>query len=207
MILHFHDPTWSQEFQRLEAAYQQSLGTLVCRVEHVGSTAIEGIAAKPILDIDLVISDIKDFQAAKEGLEKIGYLHNGDQGIPGREVFKRLDGSVPHSKRARRWMMHHLYVCVEGSRELDRHIRFRDYLNTHATAKAEYELIKREIEARSKGDRKIYSEIKENEGICTAFVAIILKKAEQAAGENADHADSFGHIHPGVSQPGRWQKI
>jgi GrpB-like predicted nucleotidyltransferase (UPF0157 family) len=189
MILHLHNPTWSQEFQRLEEKFRLSLGTLVHRVEHVGSTAIEGIAAKPILDIDLVISTEKDFPAVKEGLGKIGYRHNGDQGIPGREAFKRLDESVPHSKWMIHWMTHHLYVCVAGSRELDRHIRFRDYLNTHATAKAEYESIKREIEARSNGDRKVYAEIKETEGICTAFVERILKKAD-------NHTERTSYLRP-----------
>ncbi len=178
MILQSHDPSWSQEFRWLEEAYQRSLGALVCRVEHVGSTAIEGIAAKPILDIDLVIASEEDFPAAKEGLERIGYHHNGDQGVPGREAFKQLDEGVPHSTKARRWMTHHLFVCVEGSRELDRHVTFRNYLNRHANAKAEYESLKREIESRSNGNRKVYATIKETEGSCTAFVEEILKKAE-----------------------------
>lgn len=160
------------------------LGRLLLRVEHVGSTAIEGIAAKPILDIDLVISKEVDFATIKVKLEEIGYRHNGDQGIPGREAFKRLDESVPFSKGRDRWMKHHLYVCMEGSEELDRHTRFRDYLNTHTPARTEYESIKRDIEARSSGDRKIYARIKETEGVCTAFVEKILKKAEQGSGGN-----------------------
>lgn len=152
------------------------LGVLLVRIEHVGSTAIKGIVAKPILDIDLVIADDADFPAVKTRLESLGYRHNGNQGVPEREVFKREDEGVPRGGFGRNWMQHHLYVCTIDSRELQRHVTFRDYLNRHSQARLQYEAIKVEIASRSNGDRKLYAKIKAEEGACTDFVESILKK-------------------------------
>jgi GrpB-like predicted nucleotidyltransferase (UPF0157 family) len=179
MILHVHDPSWASEFGRLRSVYIATLGNLACAIEHVGSTAIQQIAAKPILDIDIVIAGESDLPAVTKKLEKLGYWHNGNQGIPGREAFKRRDEKVPYTEEPITWMNHHLYVCVRGSRELVRHILFRDYLKNEPKARAAYESIKKDIEARSNGDRKVYADLKEHEGICSAFVERILKQAEQ----------------------------
>lgn len=121
---------------------------------------------------------------SRDRLESLGYRHNGDQGVPGREAFKRLDIKVPRVEGPTEWMNHHLYVCVEGNPELIRHTRFRDYLNSNAEALKEHETIKRDIESRSNGDRKTYANIKENEGICSVFVERILKEAEQSSAGN-----------------------
>ena len=184
MILHNHDPNWSQEFERLRAVYSAALGDLALAIEHVGSTAVDQILAKPILDINIVIASDSDFTHAAMKLEALGYWHNGDQGIPGREVFKRKDDAVPYTEPACSWMSHHLYVCVSGSRELTRQMFFRDYLRTHPDARVEYESIKRDIAARSGGDRKVYAHIKEHEGVCSAFVERILKLAEPRVPDN-----------------------
>lgn len=176
MILSEHDPNWNSEFQKLAKVYKQTLGNLILRIEHVGSTAINGIKAKPILDIDIVIEDNSVFPEVVNKLKTIGYTHNGDQGIPGREAFLRNDQLVPWNQANQTWMKHHLYVCTKDSRELDRHIRFRNYLNANFEAAKEYENIKLEIESRSNGDRKLYADIKENEGICTKFVERVLRK-------------------------------
>lgn len=177
-ILQEHDPQWAHEFQRLKAVYQRALGEVMHSIEHVGSTAIKEIAAKPILDIDIVISDLSYFPEATRRLESLGYRHNGDQGIPGREAFKRVDERVPHDGASASWMNHHLYVCAVDSTELMRHVLFRDFLNAHQEARQAYEQIKKDIAARSGGDRKVYADIKENEEICSNFVENILIKAQ-----------------------------
>lgn len=173
-ILSDHDPSWESEFQKLGWVYFEILGDILIKIEHVGSTAINGIKAKPILDIDIVIEDNSVFPVVANKLKTIGYTHNGDQGIPGREAFLRDDQSVPWNQANQTWMKHHLYVCTKDSRELDRHIRFRDYLNSNSEAAKQYENIKLEIESRSNGDRKIYADIKENEGVCTEFIERVL---------------------------------
>ncbi len=181
MILVPHNSEWKMAFRKLEHVYKDVLGELLLSVEHVGSTAIEGIRAKPILDIDLVIENYSTFSEVNQRLESLGYQHNGDQGIPQREAFKRTDEKVPYWSSGCSWMDHHLYVCPTNSRELRRHIVFRDFLNHHGESRIQYEAIKKEIESRSRSDRKIYANIKENEGICSAFIESVLTRAEQDA--------------------------
>ena len=129
-------------------------------IEHVGSTAIQGMCAKPVIDIDIVIDTVHDFQKIKEELESAGYFHNGDQGIAGREAFNKnnRDDKILDAIR------HNLYVCAKDSEELKRHILFRDYLNRHRDAMIEYYNIKQEIIGKyGNEDRKKYVSVKEEE--------------------------------------------
>ena len=103
-------------------------------IEHVGSTSVRGLAAKPIIDIDVVIGDASCLDAAIAALARIGYRHEGDLGIPGREAFKYA--GKDHLQR------HHLYVCPQDSAELKRHLAFRDYLRAHPEAVEAYGRIK-----------------------------------------------------------------
>lgn len=95
---------------------------------------MQGLSAKPIIDIDVVIKDNTFMKFVILALEKIGYKHEGNLGIVGREAFKYV--GKEHLK------MHHLYVCPKDSLELKRHIAFRDYLRAHPDAIIEYSLIK-----------------------------------------------------------------
>ena len=131
-----YDPRWKQHFEAVRQELSLALGNLASGIEHVGSTSVEGLAAKPIIDIDVVIRDDTPMESVIAVLAEIGYLHEGDLGIPQREAF-RYEGK-PHLHK------HHLYVCPESSRELHRHITFRDYLRTHPEDRAEYGRIKQE---------------------------------------------------------------
>jgi GrpB-like predicted nucleotidyltransferase (UPF0157 family) len=168
------------EFEALRAVYEVALGRRILRVEHVGSTAVPDLEAKPILDIDLVIEDDAVFSAVVAGLASLGYRHVGDQGIPQREAFKPADPAVPVVSPPRAWMRHHLYVCPAYSRELARHVAFRDALRERAGWRREYEALKRGIAARSGDDRKVYARIKERE--CRAFVEGVLDEWAKACG-------------------------
>ena len=164
---------WSAEFADLCRVYQAALGPLALRVEHVGSTAVPGLLAKPILDIDIVIAGYETFPQVVAGLDQLGYVHNGDQGIPEREAFKPKNEFAPHVSPPRKWMMHHLYVCPEQSRELQRHVRFRDALRASPSLRQQYEALKVSIASRSGGNRKVYAEIKDEE--CRKFVEEVVK--------------------------------
>jgi GrpB-like predicted nucleotidyltransferase (UPF0157 family) len=164
-MLSAHDPKWFAEFAALEAVYSQTLGALILRVEHVGSTAVPDLLAKPILDIDLVMRDYGAFDEILVRLDGLGYEHEGDQGIFQRESFRNVS-------RADGWMPHHLYLCPESGAELQRHIRFRDALRGHTELRREYEAIKLSIANRSGGDFRQYARIKEQE--CGAFVERVL---------------------------------
>ncbi|MBQ6239620.1 MAG: GrpB family protein [Firmicutes bacterium] len=158
-----YDEAWADRFAEIKTEIEAALGELVFRIEHVGSTAVPGLSAKPIIDLDVVIRDSSAFHAAAAALEAIGYQHEGDLGIAGREAF-RYDGKDHLQK-------HHLYVCAQDSAELKRHLAFRDYLRTHPEAVREYSRVKEEgaalypydidgyIEHKTPFIRRIYQEI------------------------------------------------
>ncbi len=116
-----YDPAWPALFAALRAPVAAALGVLTVAVEHVGSTAVPGLAAKPVIDLDVAIPSVSALDAAIERLAALGYVHKGDQGIPGRAAFDW----PPHTRR------HHLYVCTHDSAEYRRHLLFRDYLRAH----------------------------------------------------------------------------
>ena len=158
-----YDEHWAQDFLQIREELQAALGELAQKIEHVGSTSVRGLSAKPIIDIDVVIKDYSSLDAVISALEGIGYQYEGDLGIAGREAFK-YEGKDHLQK-------HHLYVCPQDSAELKRHIAFRDYLRAHPEAVREYSLIKEEgaklypydiekyIEYKSPVIEKIYREL------------------------------------------------
>ncbi len=174
MILAPHNPVWATEFALLREVYLGALGPLILRVEHVGSTAVPYLSAKPILDIDIVMPGYEMFPGIESGLRGLGYTHNGDQGIGGREAFKEQDREAPYTWPRRTWIEHHLYVCAADGAELRRHLLFRDALRARADFRHEYERLKVAVAARSDGDRRVYARIKEIE--CRAFVERVLRE-------------------------------
>lgn len=129
-----YDAGWEQDFADIEGELREALGDLALRIEHVGSTAVKGLPAKPIIDIDVVIDDRSRLEAVIAALGRIGYQHEGDLGVEGREAFQ-YDGKA-HLRK------HHLYVCARDSEELKRHLAFRDYLRAHPDAARAYGRIK-----------------------------------------------------------------
>ncbi len=131
-----YDESWPCEFEKIKRELCSGLGPLALGIEHVGSTAVKGLWAKPIIDIDIVIPSGGNFDEVCRGLGAIGYSHSGDQGIKGREAFKY--------QGKEHLMGHHLYVCRQDSPELKRHIALRDYLRANKEAADEYGRVKRE---------------------------------------------------------------
>lgn len=129
-----YDEQWKQDFLKIKAEILPLLEEIIIGIEHIGSTSVQGLSAKPIIDIDVVIKDNTFMKSVISALEKIGYQHEGNLGIVGREAFK-YDGKE-HLRK------HHLYVCPIDSLELKRHIGFREYLRTNTDAILEYSLIK-----------------------------------------------------------------
>ena len=120
-----YDENWKTAFERIKEELLSVLHNHVMAIEHVGSTSVEGLAAKPIIDIDIIIKDYNSFETVKEKLSQIGYTHDGEVGIKDRHSFVYKIDEKPHL------MNHHTYVCPEYSEELNRHIVFRDYLRSH----------------------------------------------------------------------------
>ncbi len=129
-----YDEKWAIEFERIKAELESAIGDYIVDIVHVGSTSVIGLSAKPIIDIDIVISDYSCFKTLVEKLTEIGYWHEGDLGIKDREAFRYSDKT--------HLMKHHLYVCPQNSAELYRHIASRNYLRKHEEAVMEYSKLK-----------------------------------------------------------------
>ena len=147
-----HDSGWAGEFDKIRAELEAALavpGVALLGIEHVGSTSVEGLYAKPIIDIDIVVAK-GNFSAASEALAAIAYTHQGDLGIPSREAFK-YEGKE-------HLMRHNLYVCEEDSPELRRHLTLRNHLRENAEDRERYSAIKLEMAARYPYDIDSYLE-------------------------------------------------
>ena len=129
-----YDVAWQSAFEKIKVEIEEAIGNLMIGIEHVGSTSVAGMSAKPCIDIDVIIKDYSVFAAVVDGLKAIGYIHEGDFGIKDREAFQYTD--KPYL------MTHHLYVCPQYSEELHRHITFRDFLRSNPEAVKKYSLIK-----------------------------------------------------------------
>ena len=129
-----YDEAWESDFALIRREIEDALGELILGIEHVGSTSVPGMSAKPCIDLDVIISDYSVFGAVTEKLAAIGYFHEGDLGIGGREAFGYTD--KPHLKK------HHLYVCPQDSAELHRHVTFRNFLRENPEAVRKYSLVK-----------------------------------------------------------------
>ena len=127
MLLEKYNPIWIKQFELLKFEILKGLDTDEYQIEHIGSTAVPELAAKPIIDIDIIFKNQMQFEKIKLALIKLGYYHNGNQGIVDREVFKRT-GKVKNQILDE--IPHHLYVCLMGSKGLERHLLFRDYLGS-----------------------------------------------------------------------------
>jgi len=174
MLLQKYNPIWIQYFEKLKSELENALEGIYVKIEHVGSTSIVGLAAKPIIDIDIVYWEDEDFEKIKTNLEKINYYHNGDQGIFEREVFKRKDILEKHPILDKQ--KHHLYVCPSDGNELQRHLLFRDFLRKNEWARKEYEKLKFEIAVAANQDRKKYAALKEIRA--KEFIQSIIKQAK-----------------------------
>jgi GrpB-like predicted nucleotidyltransferase (UPF0157 family) len=157
-----YNPEWKTEFLKIKSMISDCVGDLTTGVEHVGSTAVEGLASKPIIDIDVIIDSYDIFPAVKERLAKIGFKHEGNLGVEGREAFNRtfIDEFMPY----------HLYVCPEDGKGHLEHIAFRDYLRKHPEAVKAYGELKMRLAEQFRTDITAYVNAKND------FIQNVLKK-------------------------------
>ncbi|MDF7815899.1 GrpB family protein [Hymenobacter sp. YC55] len=128
-----YDPRWSQAYAQEALALHHALGDTVLAIHHVGSTAIPGILAKPIIDILCVVVSLAAVDAGVHRLQSLGYLAKGEGGIVGRRYFQK--------KNQRGVRSHHGHVFRTGS-TLERHLAFRDFLLAHPATAARYSAVK-----------------------------------------------------------------
>ena len=145
------NPKWKDEFERIVDSLGEDVIYNSVKIEHVGSTSVEGLYAKPIIDLDIVIENDK-FEIIKRLLNDKGYKHEGDLGIEGREAFS-------YSGKEE-LMTHHLYVCTKDSEELFKHITFRDFLKNNSALASEYSKVKEQAAVLYPDDIDKYMEFK-----------------------------------------------
>ncbi|WP_159099291.1 MULTISPECIES: GrpB family protein [Aquimarina] len=175
MLIQNYQPGWIHDFNSIKEVIKEALRNTEITIEHVGSTAVKDLAAKPIIDIDIVYGKNVAFETIQRGLEELGYYHNGDQGIKEREAFKRKKTDTKHTILD--FITHHLYVCPLHSKELQRHLMFRDYLIKNANEREAYQKIKLEIAKKANQDQKVYAKLKET--MAKEFIESVLKKARE----------------------------
>lgn len=148
IIIKAYDPAWPELFEELRRRVHEAIGDLAVAVDHVGSTAVPGLAAKPVIDIDVVVESASDVPRAIERLEAIGYEHEGNLGVEGRQAFRQPADQPDH----------HLYVVAQGSQPHRDHVEFWNHLRRHPEDAERYASIKRAL-ARAYGhgrDREGY---------------------------------------------------
>jgi GrpB-like predicted nucleotidyltransferase (UPF0157 family) len=154
VIVEPYNPEWPHMFHQVQTFLYRNLVGTYHGIEHVGSTAVPGLAAKPIIDVDIVMRDGR-FEQVKNRLIAAGYEYEGDRGIPGREAFRLddpgLKGALPE---------HHLYVCAADAGELRRHRAFRDYLIAHREWVEKLSTHKLELAAKLGDDCEAYQAAK-----------------------------------------------
>jgi GrpB-like predicted nucleotidyltransferase (UPF0157 family) len=163
-----YDPGWPVSFATEARRLQKSFGAEAERIEHVGSTSVPGLAAKPVIDIQISVPSLKRRDLHQRWLRELGYTHFplGD-----------FDLVYPFFKRPEGWPgTHHVHLCERGSEQERVHIAFRDYLCGHPAIAADYAQLKRELAAAHDGrtleSQESYSLSK------TEFITRVLQAAE-----------------------------
>ena len=176
--VHDYDPAWPRTFESIYAYVWPAVQHAAMSLEHVGSTSVPGLRAKPVIDACIVVASRRDIPHVVKALAKIGYAHRGDLGVPDREAFQQ-PAALPK---------HHLYASHRGSLNLKNQLGLRDYLRTHPDAVQQYGDLKETLATRFRDDIDGYIAGK------TDFILDILRQIGLSA-------DELATIR-GINQPG-----
>jgi GrpB-like predicted nucleotidyltransferase (UPF0157 family) len=149
-----HDPNWRHAFDLEAVRIVQALGEPVVRVHHIGSTAIPGIVAKPVIDILLEVERIERLDQQVAAMQGLGYQALGEFGIPGRRYFRRNDGNGTRT--------HQVHGFLAGSDGAMRHIAFRAYMVAHRTEAQAYGTLKERLASLHPDDIEAYMDGKDS---------------------------------------------
>lgn len=161
-----YNPDWVNMFEREAKSIRNIVGNLIAEIQHIGSTAVPGLAAKPVIDIMIGLRDLSDGKNIIQPLEDLGYVFWADNPNPEKMFF--VKGMPPYGKKR----THHVHV-VEIDGEFWQRRLFRDYLRIHPEEALIYEKFKRDLAVRFRDDREAYTEGKSD------YVAEVMEKARQ----------------------------
>ncbi|HEX6806479.1 MAG TPA: GrpB family protein [Gemmatimonadaceae bacterium] len=179
IVLVPYDPRWPDAFAREAAQLAQSLGDVPLELHHMGSTAVPGILAKPVIDMLLIVPQVEALDARGAAFASVGYEAMGEFGIVGRRYFRKDD----HTGRR----THQVHAFSAGSLDIVRHLDFRDYVRAHSDVRDAYAALKQRLAAECVDDMQCYSEGK------TSFIRDIERRA--AIWKSAGQRDDIDHVH------------
>jgi GrpB-like predicted nucleotidyltransferase (UPF0157 family) len=147
---------WPRAFEELQERLSEGLSGLDVTVQHVGSTAVPGLASKPILDIHVSVGAGSEMETVIDRLAALGYMREGEVGVMGREAFRRKGPDVPFRDPKRDWFPHHLFASPGSDGEIVRHLAFRDHLRATDEDRNAYGTLKRRIASEHPDDPDAY---------------------------------------------------
>ena len=150
-----HDPRWAELADRERNRLLDAAGNVFKTVDHVGSTSIPGIVAKPIVDLMAVALDMTSLEASRPAIEALGYAWHGEYGLEGRRFCTMTDALTGQRKL-------HLHCYVEGDHSIRRHLAFRDYMRARPDEAQAYEAMKKGCAAKHADDSNAYTECKDS---------------------------------------------
>lgn len=157
-----YDPNWVKDFEKEALLLHSIFGEVALNIYHIGSTAIPGIKAKPIIDILITTNDITTIDSFDDQMEELGYVVGGEFGLPGRRFYCKVDNEHCHFHV-------HIYEATDPS--VEKYLLFRDYMIAHPTDAKEYESLKTDLATKYPNNRTLYTQSK------SEFINQIFKKA------------------------------
>jgi GrpB-like predicted nucleotidyltransferase (UPF0157 family) len=165
VIIVDYNPQWPLIFEKEKASILAIAGEHIEDIQHVGSTAVPGLAAKPIVDIMIAVYNLSLVEKCVELIASLNYGYLGEFGIPERHFFRKPP-SDDWQERA-----HNIHMVLKGSNQWENQTRFRDYLRTHPETRQAYQDLKRALAKRFVNDRNGYTDAKQD------FIFATLRKA------------------------------
>ncbi|MBM7644518.1 GrpB-like predicted nucleotidyltransferase (UPF0157 family) [Scopulibacillus daqui] len=154
-----YHPRWTRMFNEEADQLRDVFGSVILDIHHIGSTSVEGLKAKPIIDMMPVVRDIHNIDGFNKAMIAMGYEPMGENGIPGRRFFQKGGDNRTH----------HIHMYQLGNPEIERHLAFRDYLRAHPKSAKEYGNLKEalaqqfpyDIESYIKGKEQLVTDIEQ----------------------------------------------
>jgi GrpB-like predicted nucleotidyltransferase (UPF0157 family) len=149
-----HDPEWAERAEQYGAEVAVILGPLLVRMEHIGSTSIPGIHAKPVIDLMPIVRSVEAVDTLQGAFEAAGFCWYGEYGLPGRRYLNRDDPETGER-------LTNVHIYAADNPEVERHIAFRDYLRAHPNSARDYEAVKLTCAANHPADISGYMDCKD----------------------------------------------